>query len=177
MSQVNKLLMTLVVIVIMLYNPRLNVIIGGDARQIPCPPDRNNSPNTYFFESALWDLLGVRFCEVTRYLRDPVMADVMEAIADGRNDKFVHHWLNTWFVDKAAVVLPPGAVTLHVFSKNRDLNDCNAWQFAVGTRAGSGGPGTVTRLPWFVGKPTHYDPTPGKRAAFGYTLMMIECSI
>lgn len=47
-SQVNKLLMTLVVVVLMMFKPDLNVVIGGDARQIPCPPEHRGSLNGFF---------------------------------------------------------------------------------------------------------------------------------
>lgn len=63
-SQVSKGLMTLVILVIMLFRPDLNVIIGGDARQIPAPPEFRNSPNSFFFQSEVWNLLGVQYCEV-----------------------------------------------------------------------------------------------------------------
>jgi hypothetical protein len=173
-SQVNKLLMTLAVIVVMLIKPDLNVVIGGDARQIPCPPEYNGSINAFFFESVLWDMLGVRYCEVTRYLRDPGMADVVQALANGENAPFVYHRLMPRFEDVASVAMPPGATTLHVFSKNKDRNACNAASYAAGLQSSGA---VALRIPWFVGKPPNHRREEGYKAAFKYTLGMIECSI
>jgi hypothetical protein len=173
-SQVNKLLMTLVVIVIVLVKPQLNVVIGGDARQIPCPPEYKNTQHAFFFESVLWQLLGVRFCEVTQYLRDPAIARIVEALADGQNTPMVYHHLLPRFEDQPGAVVPPGATKLHVFARNSHRNDWNVQAFGAGMVAAGSPP---TRIPWFVGTP----PNPRRDDlyvdAFEHTLHMIECSV
>jgi hypothetical protein len=173
-SQVSKLLMTLVVIVIMMVKPDLNVVIGGDARQIPCPPEHKGSPNAYFFESELWDLLGVRYCEVTQYLRDPAMARVVEALADGKNTPPVYYHLRPRFVDEANVVMPQGATTLHIFATNKARNRCNAAAFGDGVHMSGG---AATRIPWFVCTPPNHRPDEGYQEAFAHTKLYIERSI
>jgi len=63
--QVNKQLMNLVITVVFMFKPGLNVILGGDVRQIPCPPEFRSSPATFFFQAELWQELDVKFIEVS----------------------------------------------------------------------------------------------------------------
>lgn len=59
----------------------------------------------------------MRFCEVTQYLRDPALAPIVQALADGQNTAMVYHHLWPRFEDKPGAVVPPGATKLHVFAK------------------------------------------------------------
>jgi hypothetical protein len=174
-SQVSKALMTLVILVVMLFRPDLNVIIGGDARQIPSPPESRNGPNSYFFQSEVWNLLGIQYCEVTKYLRDPQMADVVEAIAAGRNDPFIYNRLLPRFQDTLQSTgwqLPAGGRLLHVFTKNSDRNRQNAVSFEEHRSAA--GVSTVL-VPWLVSSCSRREQ--GCERAYDVALAKIENSI